>query len=102
MTLSEPHLGDSRFQELRSSSLKNATLKNHRVLDPIKINPFVVPTTIRKEAPTGIFPVGATHLKAVTNCFPQVGRNQTTEALKAFSTPLKGTMVWKSLPPMTP
>ena len=66
MTLLQPHLGDSRHQELRNSPfwpsplfkcqlvkegeeflLKKAPLKNHRVLDPIKISPFVVPT-IRK------------------------------------------------------
>ena len=72
VTLLQPHLGDSRRQELRkspfglllcsshnksrmgkTSSLKKAPLKIHRVLDPIKISAFVVPTTIRKEAPTG-------------------------------------------------
>ena len=36
----------------KTSSLKKAPLKTHRVLDPIKTSPFVVPTTITKEAPT--------------------------------------------------
>ena len=64
----------------RTSSLKKAPLKTLRVLDPIKISPFVVPTTTRKEAPTGNAPIGAIPLKAVTNHFPQVGGNRTSEA----------------------
>ena len=93
MTLLQPHLGDTRCQELRNlpfwpSSLfnsqlvkegedfllKKAPLKMLRILDPIKTSPFVVPTT-REEAPTGNAPMGATPLKAVTNRFPQVGGN---------------------------
>ena len=93
MTLLQPHLGDTRHQELRNSPfwpsslfksqlvkegenflLKKAPVKMLRVLDPIKTSPFVVPT-IRKEAPTGNAPMGATPLKAVTNCFPQAGGN---------------------------
>ena len=94
MTLLQPHLGDSRRQELRNSPfwptplfksqlvkdgedflLKKATLKSLRVLDPIKTSPFVVPTTTRKEAPTGNTPMGAIPLKALTNSFSQVGGN---------------------------
>ena len=69
MTLLQPHLGDSRRQELRNSpfwptplfksqsrmektSLKKAPLMTLRVLDPTKTSPFMVPTT-RKETPTG-------------------------------------------------
>ena len=49
MTLLQPHLGDTRHQELRHFGLRNfglplAPLRNNRVLDPIKITPFVVPT----------------------------------------------------------
>ena len=55
---------------------KKAPLKNDRVLDPIKVSPFVVPTTIRKAAPTENAPMGVTPLKAVTNRFPQVGGKQ--------------------------
>ena len=99
MTLLQPHLEYSRCQELRNLPfwpthlfksqlvkdgedylLKKAPLKNYRVLDPIKISPFMVPTTIRKEAPTENAPMGTTLLKAVTNRFPQVGENRTTEA----------------------
>ena len=94
MTLLQPHLGDSRRQELSNLPfwptllfklqlvkdgedflLKMAPPKIHRVLDPIKISPFVVPTTIRKEAPTGNAPMGATPPKAVINRFPQAGGN---------------------------
>ena len=64
----------------KTSSLKKAPLKTLRVLDPIKTSPFVVPTTIRKETPTGNARIGAIPLKAVTNHFPQLGGNQTEEA----------------------
>ena len=109
MTLLQPHLGDSRRQELRnlpiwSTSLfrsqlvkdgedfllKKTPLKIHRVLNPIKISPFVVPTTIRKEAPTGNAPMGAMPYKAVTNHFPQVRGNQTTEASEVVFHPIQG------------
>ena len=70
--------------------LKKAPLKNHRVLDPIKLSPVVVSATIRKEAPTESVPMGATLLKALTNSFPQVGQNRTTEALKVVFDPTQG------------
>ena len=60
-----------------------------RVLDPIKISPFVVPTT-RKEAPTENAPMGAIPPKAVINYIPQVGRNQTTEASEVIFDPILG------------
>ena len=109
MTLLQPHLGDSRRQELRNSPfwpsplfksqlvkdgedflLKKASLKTHGVLDPIKISPFVVPTTTRKEAPTGNAPMGATPPKTVTNRFPRVGGNRTTEASEVIFDPTLG------------
>ena len=62
---------------MKTSSSKKAPLKTLRVSDPI--SRFVVPTT-RKEAPTGNTPMGATPHKAVTNRFPQVGGNRTSEA----------------------
>ena len=49
-------------------------------MDPIKTSPFVVPTTTKKEAPTGNTPMGVSPLQAVTNRFPQLGGNRTTEA----------------------
>ena len=70
MTLLQPHLGETRCQELRNvffwppslfksqtSFLKKAPQKILRVSDPTRISPFVVPT--RKEAPTGNAPTGA-------------------------------------------
>ena len=66
----------------KTSSLKKALQRTLRVLDPTKTSPFVVPTTIRKEAPTGNAPMGAIPLKAVTNRFPQVGRNQTQRGFR--------------------
>ena len=107
MTLLQLHLGDSRRQELRNSpfwptplfksqsrmektsSLKKAPPKIHRVLDPIRTSPFVVPTTTRKEAPTGNAPMGAIPPKAVTNRFPQVGGNRTTEASEVIFDPIQ-------------
>ena len=60
-----------------------------RVTDPIKRSPFVVPT-IRKEAPTGNAPMGATPLKAVTNRFPQIGGNRISEAPRVIFNPTLG------------
>ena len=79
ITLLQPHLGDSRHQELRNSTfwptplfksqlvkdgedflLKKGTPKDSQGLDPIRTSPFVVPTTARKEAPTGNPTVEAT------------------------------------------
>ena len=106
MTLLQAHLGETRRQELSNSSfwdsslfksqlvkegedllLKKAPLKTLRVLDPI--SPFMVPTT-RKEAPTGNAPMGATPHKAVTNRFPQVGGNRTSEAPRVIFDPTTG------------
>ena len=80
----QPHYGDSRCPELRSSPfwptplfqsqlvkdgeeflLKTAPLKTLRVLDPIKTFPFMAPR-IRKEPPTRNSPMGDNPLQAVT------------------------------------
>ena len=63
---------------MKTSFFKEAPQRTLRVLNPTRISPFVVPT--RKEAPTGNVPMGATPLKTVTNRFPLVGENQTSEA----------------------
>ena len=69
MTLLQPHLGDSRRQELRNSPFWPTP--RFKSLPPLKkhpqtvtgfwiiskTSPFVVPTTIRKEASTGIIPL---------------------------------------------
>ena len=117
MTLLQPHLGDSRCQELRNLPfwpsplfksrlvkdgedflLKKSPLKTLRVLDPTKTSPFVVPTT-RKEAPTGNITMGAIPLKAVTNRFPRVGGNQTTEASEVVFDPIQGNEGMETPPP---
>ena len=117
MTLLQPHLGETRCQELGNSPfwdsslfksqlvkegedflLKKAPLKILRVSD--HISPFVVPTT-RKEAPTGNAPMGATPHKAVTNRFPQVGETELLRLQGSFLTPQQGARAWKPLSPMT-
>ena len=117
MTLLQPHLGDSRCQELRNLTfwpslfksqlvkdgedflLKKGTPKALRVLYPIKSSRFVVPTTTRKEAPTGNAPMGAIPLKAVTNRFPQVGRNRISEAPGVVFDPTQGDKGVETPPP---
>ena len=83
----------------RTSSSKKGTLKTLRVLDPIKTSPFMVPTTTRKEAPKGNAPMGAIPLKAVTNCFPQVGGNRTSEAPGVVFNPTQGDKGVETPPP---
>ena len=83
----------------KTSFLKKAPLRTLRVLEPIKTSPFVVPTTIRKEAPTGNAPMGAISLKAATNRFPQVGGNQTQEASGVVFDPTQGDEGVATLPP---
>ena len=85
----------------KTSSSKKAPLKTLGVLDPVKTSPFMVPT-IRKEAPTGNAPMWATPHKAVTNCFPQVGRNQISKAPGAIFDPTLGDKGIETPPPMTP
>ena len=77
MTHLQPHLGAVRRQELRSSPfwptplflsqlvkdgedflLKKGTPKDTQGFGPIKTSLFMVPTTIRKEAPSGNVPMG--------------------------------------------
>ena len=83
----------------KTSSFKKAPLKTLRVLDPAKTSPFVIPTTIRKEAPTGNAPMGAIPLKTVTNRFPQVGGNQTQEASGVIFDHTQGDEGMKTPPP---
>ena len=59
----------------------------------------VVPTTIRKEAPTGNTPMGAIPPKAVISFFPQVGGNRTTEALEVVFDPTIGEEGMETPPP---
>ena len=59
----------------------------------------MVPTTIRKEAPTGNAPMGAIPPKAVINHFPQIGGNQTTEASELVFDPTQGDRGMETPPP---
>ena len=116
MTLLQPHLGETRRQELRNASfwppslfksqlvkegedflLKKAPQKTLRVLDPTRISPFVVPT--RKEAPTGNVPMGAIPLKTVSNRFPLAGENQTSMAPGVVFDPIIGEEGVETPPP---
>ena len=83
----------------KTSSFKKAPRKIHRVLDPIKISPFVVPTTIRKDAPTGNTHMGAILPRAVTNRFPEVGGNQTKEASEVIFDHIQGDEIVETPPP---
>ena len=77
--------------------LKKAPQKTLRVLDPIRISPFVVPT--RKEAPTGNIPMGTIPLKTVTNHFPLAVENQTSEAPGFIFDPIIGEEGMETPPP---
>ena len=46
----------------------------------MKTNPFLVPTTVTREAPTGNAPMVDSPLQAVISLFPQAGGNRVTEA----------------------
>ena len=117
MTLLQPQLGETRCQEIRNSPcwhsslfksqlvkerqdflLKKGTSKDSQGFGPYQTSPFVVPTT-RKETPTGNTPMGATPHKAVTNRFPQVGRNQTSEAPGVIFDPTLGDEGVETPPP---
>ena len=83
----------------RTFSFKKALAKTLRVLDPIKTSPFVVPTTIRKDAPTGNAPVGATPPKVLTNHFCPTKENQTSDSPGVVFDPTIGDEGVKTPPP---
>ena len=118
MTLLQPHLEDLRRQELRKSPfwpsplfksqlvkdgedflLKKGTPKDSQGFGPYQTSPFVVSTTTRKEAPTGNIPMGAIPLNAVTNRFPQVGGNRTSETPGVIFDPTQGDEGVETPPP---
>ena len=72
-------------RKVRTSFFKKAPEKTLRVTDSTRKSPFVVPT--RKEAPTRNATMGATPLKAITNCFLLGGENLTSDALGVVSEP---------------
>ena len=86
ITFLQPHLGDSRLQELRNSPFWPSLFRSHSVKDgkdfllkkgtPKDSQGFgqaLISIRIRKEAPTGIAPMGAIPPKAVINCFLDLG-----------------------------
>ena len=91
MTLLQPHLRETRCQELTQELaflacllVQVSTCEGGRRLPPqkgtSKDSQGFGPYQTRKEAPTGNAPMGATPHKAVTNHFPQVGGNRTSKA----------------------
>ena len=64
--------------------LSLGTLRTLRAFGPVKISPFMVPTIIAKEAPTGGILMGDTLFLAVTIHFPQAGGTRITEANKVI------------------
>ena len=79
--------------------MERTSLKTLRVLVPIKTSPSVAPTTTRKEAPTGNAPMGAIPHKAVTNRFPQVEGNRTSEDPGVVFNPAQGDEGVETPPP---
>ena len=69
--------------------LKKGTPKDSQGFGPYQKSPFMVPTTIRNEAPTGNASIGAIPPKAVINRFLQVGGNRTTEASEVVFDPIQ-------------
>ena len=104
----QPHLGDTRWQQLRSSPfapiplfhsplvkdgeeflLKKPPPKTLRASSPIKISPFMIPSTIRKEAAAGNSPMGD-NPQAVTSRFPPIRGIQTSEVTRVIFYPTSG------------
>ena len=102
MTLLQPHLGDSRRQELRNLPFWPTPLFRSQLVEgfgPYQNKPFHGPHHNKKEAPTGNAPMGAIPPKAVINGFPQVGGNRTTGASEVVFDPTQGDEGVKVPPP---
>ena len=121
MTLLQPHLGDSRRQELRNSPFwptplfrsqlvkygedflfKKGTLEDSQGFGPYQNKPFRSPHHNKKRGSYRKCPMGATSPKAVTSHFPQVGGNRTTEDSEVIFDPIQGDEGMVTPPPMTP
>ena len=83
----------------RTSSLKKGTPKDSQGFGPYQKKPFHGPHHNKKEAPTGNAPMGAIPHKAVTNRFPQVGGNRTSEASGVVFDPTQGDEGMETPPP---
>ena len=111
MILLQPHLGDSRRQELRNSpfwptslfksqsrmektsSFKKGTPNDSQGFGPYQNKPFRGPHHNKKRG---------SYRKRPYEGFPQVGGNRTTEASEIVFDCIQGARVRKTLPPMTP
>ena len=117
MTLLQPHLGETRLQELRNSPfwhsslfksqlvkegedflLKKGTSKDSQGFGPYQNKPFCGPHN-KKRGSYRKRPYGATPHKAVTNHFPQVGGNRTSEAPGVIFDPTLGDEGVETPPP---
>ena len=118
MTLLQPHLGETRCQELallafllvqvstcegggRLSPQKKGTSKNSQGFGPYQNKPFCGPHNKKR----GFYRkhlYGATPHKAVTNNFPQVGGNQTSVAPGVIFDPTTGGEGMETPPPNNP
>ena len=117
MSLLQPHLGETRCQELRNSPfwhsslfksqlvkegedflLKNGTSKDSQGFGPYQNKPFHGPHN-KKSGSYRKPPMGATPHKAVTNHFPQVEGNQTSEAPGVVFNPTIGDEGVETPPP---
>ena len=98
MTLLDPHLGNSRHQELRRSPFWVSLLFKSRLVKGGE--EFILTKGFTKDsqgfAPYQNMPFHDPH-QAVTDCFPQVG-----EIKQRLQSSFQGTRVWKPLLPMTP
>ena len=101
MTLLQPHLGDSRRQELRNSPFwptplfrSQSRIEKTFSFGPYQNKPFRGPHHNKKNAPMGAIPP-----KAVLKRFPQVGGNRTTETLEVVFDPIQGNEGVETPPP---
>ena len=99
MTLLQPHLGETRCQELRNSPFWHSSLFKSQLVKEGEDFLLKKDSTTRKEATTGNAPIGAIPHKAVTNRFPQVGGNQTSEAPGVVFDPTLADEVVETPPP---
>ena len=119
-TLLQPHLGDSRHQELRNSPfwptplfksqlvkdgedflLEKGIPKDSQGFGPYQNKPFRGPHH-KKKGSYRKRPYGAIPLKTVTIVFLRQGVTKLQRLQGSFSTPQQGMRVWKPLLPMTP
>ena len=116
MTLLQPHLGETRRQELRNSSfwhsslfksqlvkegedflLKKGTSKDSQGFGPYQNKPFCCPHN-KKRGSYVKHPYGSNSSQRRTNRFPQVGETELQRLQGSFSTPQQGARALKPFP----